>query len=260
MTSWPAGVGREILGELDSTNAEALRRAAAGAAGPAWICALRQTAARGRRGRSWAMGQGNFAASLLMRPPAMGGVAWAQRSFVAALGLLDALVAVTGRPELFALKWPNDVLLGGAKVAGILLETGGPAGRPPALVIGIGVNLATAPEPGELEAGAVAPASLRGATGIAVAPEDFLDLLAPAVDAWEERLSDEGFAPIRAAWLARATRIGEEITARLPGRALTGRFETIDGTGALVLATDAGRMVLPAAEIHFAEARDAARH
>ena len=113
MTSWPAGVGREILGELDSTNAEALRRAAGGAAGPAWICALRQTAARGRRGRAWAMGAGNFAASLLMRPPGMNGVALAQRSFVAALGLLDAMVAVTGRPELFALKWPNDVLLGG---------------------------------------------------------------------------------------------------------------------------------------------------
>jgi BirA family biotin operon repressor/biotin-[acetyl-CoA-carboxylase] ligase len=248
MTSWPAGVGREIHGVLDSTNAEALRRAAAGATGPVWICALRQTAARGRRGRPWAMGAGNFAASLLMRPPG----ALAQRSFVAALGLLDALVAVTGRPELFALKWPNDVLLAGGKVAGILLETGGPAGRAPALAIGIGVNLATAPEAGELEPGAVAPTSLRGATGVAVGPEEFLDLLAPAVDVWEERLADEGFAPLRAAWLARASRIGEEITARLPGRALTGRFETIDGTGALVLATDEGRVVLPAAEVHFA--------
>ena len=77
----------------------------------------------------------------------------------------------------------------------------------------------------------MAPASLRGATGIAIGPEDFLDLLAPAVDAWEERLADEGFAPLRAAWLARASRIGEEITARLPDRALTGRFETIDAIG-----------------------------
>ena len=72
------------------------------------------------------------------------------------------------------------------------------------------------------------PVVLRGATGLAVAPEDFLDLLAPAVAAWEERLADEGFAPLRAAWLARATRLGEEITARLPDRAITGRFETID--------------------------------
>ncbi len=258
MTSWPAGVGREILAETDSTNAEALRRAATGRAGPEWICALRQTAARGRRGRPWTMGEGNFAASLLMRPPAATGTALAQRSFVAALGLHDAMVAVTGRPELLALKWPNDVLLAGGKVAGILLETGGPAGAPPALAIGIGVNLAAAPEAGDLEPRAAPPASLRGATGIAVRPEDFLDLLAPAVDAWEERLADEGFAPLRAAWLARASRIGEEVTARLPDRALTGRFETIDAAGALVLATDAGRVVLPAAEIHFAEAVHAA--
>jgi len=248
MHDWPAGVGREIFPELDSTNAEALRRARAGDVGPAWICALGQTAARGRRGRAWTTGQGNFAASLLCRPPGV----LAQRSFVAALGLLDAMVAVTGRPELFGLKWPNDVLLGGGKVAGILLETGGPAGRPPALAIGIGVNLASAPEPAELEAGATPPASLRGATGIGIGPADFLDLLAPAVDAWEERLADEGFAPLRAAWLARAARIGEEITARLPDRTIAGRFETIDASGALVLATDEGRVVLPAAEVHFA--------
>jgi BirA family biotin operon repressor/biotin-[acetyl-CoA-carboxylase] ligase len=127
-------------------------------------------------------------------------------------------------------------------------------------VIGIGVNLAAAPAAGELEPGAVLPASLRGATGIAIGPEEFLDLLAPAVDVWEERLSDEGFAPLRSAWLARATRIGEEITARLPDRAITGRFETIDATGALVLATDGGRVVLPAAEIHFPEPRSEAGH
>jgi BirA family biotin operon repressor/biotin-[acetyl-CoA-carboxylase] ligase len=241
--TWPAGVGREILNQTDSTNAEALRRAAAGEAGPLWILALRQTAARGRRGRPWSSPEGNFGASLLMRPPG----ALAQRSFVAALGLLDALVAVTGRPELFALKWPNDVLLGGRKLAGILLETG-PRGT---LVVGVGVNLATAPEAAALEAGAVAPVSLRGATGITVAPEEFLELLAPAVAAWEARLAAEGFAPLRAAWLARAGRLGEAITARLPGREIRGRFETVDETGALVLATADGRVTLPAAEVFF---------
>ena len=71
-------------------------------------------------------------------------------------------------------------------------------------------------------------------------PEEFLDLLAPAVSAWEDRLTDEGFAPLRAAWLARATRLGEPIAARLPDRTLAGRFETVDAAGALVLATAGG--------------------
>jgi BirA family biotin operon repressor/biotin-[acetyl-CoA-carboxylase] ligase len=249
MNGWPAGTGREIHAVLDSTNAEALRRAAAGATGPAWILARRQTAARGRRGRAWSSHDGNFAASLLSKPAG----APALRSFVAALGLYDTMVAATGRPELFALKWPNDVLLGGGKLAGILLETG--AGG--TLVTGIGVNLAVAPDPVTLEAGAVRPVSLHAATGLAVAPEDFLDLLAPAVQAWETRLTADGFAPLREAWLARAARLGEEIEARLPGRTLAGRFETIDGSGALVLATAEGRVALPAAEIHFATAAEA---
>jgi BirA family biotin operon repressor/biotin-[acetyl-CoA-carboxylase] ligase len=94
--------------------------------------------------------------------------------------------------------------------------------------------------------------SLLGATGMRVTPEEMLDTLAPAVMRWEERLQDEGFGPLRAAWLARATRIGEEIVARLPGREVVGRFETVDESGAIVLATARGRVALPAAEIHFA--------
>jgi BirA family biotin operon repressor/biotin-[acetyl-CoA-carboxylase] ligase len=170
---------------------------------------------------------------------------------VAAIGLFDALVAATGRPELFAMKWPNDVLLGGTKLAGILLETGGPPGGDLALAIGIGVNLADPPDPAKLEPDAVPPAGLRAATGVAITPEAFLDLLAPAVQYWESRLAAEGFAPVRAAWLARAARLGDEVTARLADRTLVGRFETIDDTGAIVLATAAGRVALPAAEIQF---------
>ena len=215
--------------------------------------ALRQTAARGRRGRPWVSGAGNFAASLLMRA----GENPAQRSFVAALGLYDAMLAVTGRAELFALKWPNDVLLSGRKLAGILLETG-PGGT---LVIGVGVNLAQAPSAADLDAGAVRPVSLLEATGIAVRPEEFLDLLAPAVWAWEQRLRAGGFEALRAAWLSRAARLGEEITARLPDRVIAGRFETLDAAGALVLATEEGRVSVSAAEIQFAaEVCDAARH
>ena len=256
MAPWPAGTGREVHAELDSTNAEALRRLAAGAPGPLWLMARRQSAARGRRGRPWATAEGNFAATLMLRPEAPP-AALALRSFAAALALHDALVAATGRAELFALKWPNDVLLGGAKLAGILLETGG---SPPGLAIGFGVNLAAAPETEALEPGALAPVSLRGATGTAPDPEAFLDLLAPPMAAWEARLEAEGFAPLRAAWLARAARLGAPVTARLPGRVVEGRFETIDATGALVLATAAGRVALPAAEVHFDTRAEEAGH
>ena len=264
MGDWPEGVGREVFARLDSTNAEALRRAVTGASGPVWLLALEQTAARGRRGRPWASLPGNLAASLLMRPPGSPALA-ALRSFVAALGLHDALLAATGRAELFALKWPNDVLLAGRKLAGILLETGG---RPeaPVLAIGIGVNLAAAPAAAEVEPGAMEPVDLLSGAGVSIAPEAFLDLLAPAVDHWERRLMQEGFAPLRAAWLARAARLGETVTARLPGREIGGRFETIDESGALVLVTPQGRVSLPAAEIQFGhspsagEAPHAARH
>lgn len=250
MEAWPAGVGREILAETDSSNAEALRRATAGVSGPVWLMARRQTAARGRRGRGWATLDGNLAATLLMRPPGV----LAERSFVAALGLFDAMVAATGRPALFGLKWPNDVLLGGGKVAGILLESAGNG----ALAIGIGVNLAAAPKPEALEPGAVTPVSLAAATGIVVPPEEFLDLLAPAVHSWETVLRQRGFGPVRDAWLSRAARIGDEMTARLPDRTVTGRFETVDDTGALVLATAQGRVVLPAGDVFFGGPVDAA--
>lgn len=259
MADWPPGVGREIHDEIDSTNAEALRRAAAGVAGPVWVLARNQTAARGRRGRPWAMPPGNFAASLLLRPQGPPATA-ALRSFVAALALHDALLAVTGRPESLALKWPNDVLLAGGKVAGILLESGG---APIALAVGIGVNLSTAPSPEQVEPGATRPVSLRAATGVNITPEEFLDLIAPAFAHWEARLTTEGFAPVRAAWLARAARLGAQIIARLPGREIGGRFETIDASGALVLETLRGRVTLPAADVYFADAvpepADAAR-
>jgi BirA family biotin operon repressor/biotin-[acetyl-CoA-carboxylase] ligase len=246
---------REILEVTDSTNAEALRRAAAGAAGPLWLLARRQSAARGRRGRPWAMAPGNFAATLLLRPDR----APAQRSFVAALALFDALGAATGRLGILGLKWPNDVLLSGGKVAGILLE-GATNG---ALAIGIGVNLAEAPDPSDLEPGAAPPASLAASAGVCPTPEEFLDLLAPAYADWEARFRREGFAPIREAWLARATGIGEAIVARLPNTRVTGRFETVDPQGSLVVATPEGRVVLPAADVFFpprpAEAPDAPR-
>lgn len=248
-TGWPAGVARRILPSVDSTNAEAARIAAS-LAGPTWILALEQTAARGRRGRGWSNPRGNFAATLVLRPDEPP-ERLALRSFTASLALFDAFVAVTGRPQPFALKWPNDVLLNGGKVAGILLETLALPGGGQALAIGIGVNLIQAPAAADLEEGAVAPVSLLSETGAELTPEDFLQPLAAAYDAWERRFVTYGFAPLREAWLNRAARLGEVVTARTGRDSWQGRFETIDERGALVLVTPKGRMAIAAADIHF---------
>ena len=256
-TGWPDGYASIILDDTDSTNAEASRRAAE-LSGPTWILALSQTAARGRRGRAWSMPKGNFAATLVMRPTEPPDQV-ALRSFVISLALFDAFVAVTARPQSFALKWPNDVLLNGGKVAGILLESIG-AGSGQAqgqnqsvahLAIGVGVNLALAPGVEDVEKGAVPPVALVGETGALVSPADFLAELASAYARWEVQFTTYGFAPIREAWLARATRLGEIITARTMTDSVTGRFETVDMSGALVLTTQQARHAIPAADIFF---------
>lgn len=249
MTNWPAGYGRRVLAEVDSTNAEA-QRLAGTLAGPEWICALSQTAARGRRGRPWSNPPGNFAATLLMMPREEPRVV-ALRSFVASLALFDAFAAATGRVDGLALKWPNDVLLNGGKVAGILLESLGPRRGSAHLAIGIGVNLIAAPSPEQVERGALRPVSLLSETGVRVTPQEFLDLLAEAYALREASFVTYGFAAIREAWLARAARLGEIITARTGTAEITGTFETVDEAGNLVLKTASGRQAIPAADVFF---------
>ncbi len=242
---WPEGVDKRILDTVDSTNAEATRLAPA-ATGTVWILARRQTAGRGRRGRAWSDPAGNFAATLLMRPSEPP-ERLALRSFVAALALRDALVAATGRAEGLALKWPNDVLLNGGKLAGILLET---VATPGALhlIVGIGVNLRHAPA---ADPGAVPPVDLLSATGVALTPEDMLDHLAPAFARWEDRLRTYGFAPLREAFLRDAARLGQRIVARTVTETHDGTFDGIDDRGALLLTTARGRIAVPAAEVFF---------
>ncbi len=239
---WPQAYDRLLLEAVDSTNAEALRRLP-GLAGPVWILAGRQLAGRGRRGRAWTDPVGNFAATLALptsEPPAR----LAQRSFLAALALAEALEGLTGLNNAFALKWPNDVLLEGGKLSGILLES-----APSGLALGVGVNLRAAPSP---EVGAAhPPVSLRAVTGFDIAPEALLAALAARYAEWETAFAARGFAPVRAAFLVRVARLGEPLVARTPSAEYRGRFETIDESGALVLATAEGQMVLPAADVFF---------
>ena len=175
----------------------------------------------------------------------------ALRSFAAALALRDACVALTGLPQCFTLKWPNDVLLNGGKLAGILLESVGQGARLSHLAIGIGVNLIAAPDPSQVEPGALPPVSLLAETGLRVTPEAFLDALAPAYANWEATFTQQGFAPLRAEWLTHAARLGQTIRARTGVATREGIFETIDGTGALVLRTATATLAIPAAEVFF---------
>ena len=226
---------------------EAARRAAE-LAGPTWIMARRQSAATGRRGREWHMGEGNLAATLVMRPEG-GPSAAALRTFTASLALYDALEEIAPDAHL-SLKWPNDVLLSGGKVAGILLESGGQGGAVDWLSVGIGVNLASAPGRDAVEPHAVPPVALAQVTE-PPAPEDMLRHLAARFAAHEASFRTHGFAPLRRLWLARAARLGEVITARMGSETATGTFDTVDESGSLVLRCAAGPRVIAAADIQF---------
>ncbi len=247
---WPAAVARHALVSVDSTNAYAAGLAAGLQGGAAWVQAGEQTAGRGRRGRPWSSPRGNFYGSLVMRPDGPPEQV-ALRSFAAALALYDACVQLTGLPQAFALKWPNDVLLNGGKLAGILLESTGQGGRLSHLVIGIGVNLIAAPDHAVLEPGAVRPVTLLAETGLRITPERFLDHLGPCFADWEAVFQAEGFAPLRDAWLSRAARLGEHIRARTGTQTREGIFESIDASGALVLNMNGTRVAIPAAEVFF---------
>lgn len=243
------GAGRISLPEIDSTNAEGFRRAAS-LPGPTWILAGVQTAGRGRRARPWSSPLGNFHGTLVLKPTEPPETV-ALRSFAAALALRDALVQLTGLPQSFALKWPNDVLCNGGKVAGILLESQALNTPDATLCIGIGVNLIAAPDASQVEPGAVPPVSVLSETGLRIAPDAFLYALAPAYDAWEATFTTEGFGPLREAWLSHAARLGQPIRARTGAETREGTFETIDATGNLILRMSQGPVAIPAAEVFF---------
>lgn len=218
-------IAHELVG---STNAEALSLARRGERGPFWVRADRQTAGRGRRGRSWISQPGNLYATLLLTEPAPA-VHWPELSFVAALAVHDAVGGFAAHIEpMLTIKWPNDLLLGGKKFAGILIE--GESANAAAVAIGIGVNCANHP------AETSYPATDLAAAGAAVSPSALLRSLAATM---RSRLAQwnrgEGFPTIRADWLARATGLGDDVCVRLTDGDVNGRFEAIDETGGLVL-------------------------
>lgn len=230
---------------IDSTNQEARRRAEAGETGPVWLWADEQTSGRGRIGRSWLSPPGNLYATFLF-PVAAGPEFAAQSSFVAALAVHD--MVRTLRPALRPrIKWPNDVLIDGAKFCGILAEVVGV--NPTRIAIGCGVNVAHAPERMPY------PVTCLGGD---IAVREVLKALDSSLTG-RLALWDEGrcFAAIRDAWMACALGLGEAVTARQGDEALTGMFEGLASDGALLLRLNDGSLKpIHSGEVGFATRED----
>lgn len=229
----PPGWRLETLSEIDGTNAELMRRAALGEAEGLALRAEQQSAGRGRRGRAWASPKGNLYLSVLIdSEPNRAG----QVSFAAALSLVEAIESLTGvsLPDMTC-KWPNDVLRGCKKVAGLLLEAVPDRGQ---VVVGMGVNLMDVDV-----ADAVYP--IGSLADYAIDPGALADAVCVALSRWLETWRMLGFAPLRRAWLERATGIGKEITVRMPNEDFTGTFQDLSDEGALLLdqGTDGVRTV-----------------
>lgn len=236
---WPRDLGLRRYDTLDSTNEEARRLARSGVRGPLWIVSHEQTAGRGRRGRVWISESGNLFATLLMQATIS---LSAQLGFVAGLAAADTIAAHAPGAEV-ALKWPNDVLLNGKKVAGILLEALGHD----ALAIGIGINLAHYPQETEIPS-----ISVAAVTGNPPDLDGILLRLASAMTAWYEIWLRQGFQPVRKAWLLRSSGLGHPIRARLADSEMEGVFEDLDEDGALLLRDAAGTLMrITAGDVFF---------
>ncbi len=226
------------LDSVPSTQAVAFDLAAGGAADRTVVVADHQTAGRGRRGRRWDDEAGSSLLVSIVVRPRLALSRLPMLSYVAAIATADALATVTGLTP--RLKWPNDVLLGGRKIAGILLESR--IGSEPLVVVGIGVNLNQRRFPPEL-AGQATSAAL--ATGGPVDPEAVLTALLAAFDGWRGRLEAEGFAAIRARWLGLSDTVGRQVSA--DGQ--VGQAVDLDLDGALVLESPSGRRRVVAGEV-----------
>ncbi len=228
------------VAETGSTNADLMALAQAGAREGLWLRADRQTAGRGRQGRAWESPVGNLYASTLVRLRPVDPHA-ATLALVAAVALDETVrVFAPNLDAALSIKWPNDLLVEGAKLTGILLERAGEA-----VVIGIGVNLAHHPQALDR------PTTSMMAQGVEVAPALFLHTLAEIFARWLERWRSEGLAPIRARWIERAHPKGTALSARAAdGAVIDGLFEGLDEHGALILRlAGGGRHVMHAGDV-----------
>src|SRR6202795_3853500 len=252
-----AGYRLAAFESIGSTNAEALSRARNGERGPIWFVTTEQTAGRGRRHRPWLAPRGNLASSILEVIDISPAPA-ATLGFAAGLALEAALKKISIEASLrsagsddmrFSLKWPNDVLAGSKKLAGILLEAEAVEAHL-AVVVGIGTNVVAAPE------GTPTPATSLAALGVQIGAEE---LFAELSDAWAgfRGIWDQGrgFDEIRRLWLERAAGLGQPVAVHTGGSTVEGTFDTIDESGCLIIRTSEGRLMpISAGDVYFGSA------
>lgn len=231
------------LGSVGSTNDEAHILARQGAADRTAVTAVEQLGGKGRRGRVWSSPPGNLYLSAILRPSCPPGQA-AQLSFAASLAMRDAVRRFLPAGVPVAVKWPNDVLVDGRKISGILLETGPvDGGEVGYVILGMGINLAHHPE--DTERPATSLAAHDADPGVTAARDALLE----ALDRWDRLWRASGFAPIRDAWLGDASGLGAPILVRLPDSTLDGVFADLDMDGALMLERPDGRRRITAGDV-----------
>ena len=246
MSNLPKGYQLRHLAEVDSTNEEARRMAAAHETVPTWIMADKQTAGRGRRGRVWQSPSGNLMTTLYL-PIGLDAVKAGQLAFVAGLALERTVSTFLGSAAQASLKWPNDVLIDGKKASGILLESAMRDSKIDWLAIGLGLNLAHHPDDTPYPATSLA-AYMETPPGNLAA----VQLLAKAFDEVFRQWRNGGFGPILQAWRAVAHGLGRPIVARLENEQFEGIFKDIDEKGALVLEKAAGEILtIDAGDVFF---------
>ena len=233
---------------IGSTNQEALELARSGEPGPIWVVADVQTRGRGRTGRDWSSPGGNLYATLLLTDPCEARV-MPQLGFVAGVALARALRAIAGPDRGLALKWPNDILCDGAKLAGVLVEATSTPEGVLSPVLGFGVNCAS--HPSDLAYPATHLAAVMGAGGTRDLLFTTLSASVPEVlDLWDR---GAGFAAIRAEWLRHALPVGSALAVTRPDGRYRGKFKTVDSDGRLILDMDCGVLTVEAGDVFLAD-------
>ena len=236
----------ETFDDIDSTLLEARRRAERGDHGPVWLIAKTQSAGRGRRGRAWASLEGNLLATYLCpadRPPAQ----LALLGFALGVAVAETFDTYLGGARA-TLKWPNDVLIDGAKACGILLDSGASNGRAWA-ALAFGANIAAAPE--GLDQPTISLRQMLPPDAPAPQPLAFLARMRPRLEALDAQLKTHGFAPLRRAWLARAHGLGQAARVAQGEQVLEGRIAGLSERGELELDTPEGRRLVAAGDVYF---------